>query len=671
MLNAVLKPVALGEDQALEHLAELAHVEQVVELGGRREHLGLHLVPQVDGYGHQLLRGCDDVCGEDIRREPAGDELAKDVVDGSDGREGHVEDAEVPLEAVRNVVLAPAGRVHRREVLNVHDHLHVSDGFIERVHAALLEELADNLVGHLVAPVVHLRHGDIIYEHDELLARRGTERTPLPLLYRALHGGLKHTGGGERREGDGFVEHLVGVEGGDERLDRGRLGRTGAAHEQRAAVDAAHQVQRELQPDRVQGWDHKRGKLRPLLQLGVLPRRHTVHPRRPFSVVLVDVILEQSVAGLHVGHIALGELAEFGVKLGTVIGGKHGAQRPADAINEEALVVPLAERLGLVALAGGLEARLKHGEQRSDGAKVPRDVLPGDASHDGLALKRDEVDDGIDVLVEHGLEQRGFLLTALVEPGRHERLPAELSLRDVDDTRSGDGRGRRVVEVFGFEHRLHHAAHLHAVAVGEGENLVVVEHGVEVLDPDGVDGSVQHDPRVVLLLLSRAAPQHGKDTLGPVARGGVEAAEHLRRGDRLGVHLPHHVLVANLSERTRECLADGCLTTAGGSHEHDTVTHQVGLVQLHALGEPRRVELEALLGGNLGHRSLDVGENSLVRLGPGEDVVDERQEEWHVLGDELGHVHVAKGSHRQVHLRFVRVCALGGAHGAQHREDVA
>ena len=42
------------------------------------------------------------------------------------------------------------------------------------------------------------------------------------------------------------------------------------------------------------------------------------------------------------------------------------------------LQVPLAERLLHVALAGGLEARLKHGEQRSDGAAIPGDVLPGE-----------------------------------------------------------------------------------------------------------------------------------------------------------------------------------------------------------------------------------------------------------------------------------------------------
>mmetsp|Transcript_7377 Transcript_7377/g.32658 ORF Transcript_7377/g.32658 Transcript_7377/m.32658 type:complete len:813 (-) Transcript_7377:1941-4379(-) len=197
VLHAALEPVALGEDQALEHLAELAHVEQVVELGGGWEHLGLDLVPEVDGDRHQLLGGGDDVGGEHVRREASGDELTEDVVDGRHGRKRHVEDAEVPLQTVGNIVLPAPRRVHRREVLHVDNHLHVSDGFLERVHAALFQELPDNLVGHLVTPVVHLRHGDVVDEHDELLARGRAERSSLSLLNSALHRCLEHPRRGE------------------------------------------------------------------------------------------------------------------------------------------------------------------------------------------------------------------------------------------------------------------------------------------------------------------------------------------------------------------------------------------------------------------------------------------------------------------------------------------
>ena len=126
------------------------------------------------------------------------------------------------------------------------------------------------------------------------------------------------------------------------------------------------------------------------------------------------------------------------------------------------------------------------------------------------------------------------------------------------------------------------------------------------------------------------------------------------------------MLGAELGEGAGERLDDGRLATAGGSDEHDTVAHQVGLVELDALGEPRGVELQALLGGNLGHRGFDVGEDSLVSLDTGEDVVDEGEEQGNVLGDKLGHVHVAEGSHRQVRLRLVRVGALGRTHGTEH-----
>ena len=68
--------------------------------------------------------------------------------------------------------------------------------------------------------------------------------------------------------------------------------------------------------DRVQGWDHERGKLGPLLQLGVLPRRHTVHPRRPFSVVLVDVIPNRVSPGSMSGTLPLASSQSLALNLG-------------------------------------------------------------------------------------------------------------------------------------------------------------------------------------------------------------------------------------------------------------------------------------------------------------------------------------------------------------------
>ena len=62
-----------------------------------------------------------------------------------------------------------------------------------------------------------------------------------------------------------------------------------------------------------------------------------------------------------------------------------------------------------------------------------------------------------------------------------------------------DGGGRGVVDVVHLEDDLAVRGHRDAVAVGEGQRLVVVEDRVEVLDPDGVHRTVQHQPDVLTL----------------------------------------------------------------------------------------------------------------------------------------------------------------------------
>ena len=53
---------------------------------------------------------------------------------------------------------------------------------------------------------------------------------------------------------------------------------------------------------------------------------------------------------------------------------------------------------------------------------------------------------------------------------------------------------------------------------------VVVHDGVHVLDPDGVDGAVKHEPREVFPVLVGLAPERRKDALGPLVVDDVEEA---------------------------------------------------------------------------------------------------------------------------------------------------
>jgi hypothetical protein len=85
------------------------------------------------------------------------------------------------------------------------DELHVDDRgevtwFVEAVEATHLHELTHNLVSYLVAPLVDVRHVDIVDEHHHLFAARGTESAAHPLLHVTFYSFLLHDKQGKERK---------------------------------------------------------------------------------------------------------------------------------------------------------------------------------------------------------------------------------------------------------------------------------------------------------------------------------------------------------------------------------------------------------------------------------------------------------------------------------------
>lgn len=62
-----------------------------------------------------------------------------------------------------------------------------------------------------------------------------------------------------------------------------------------------------------------------------------------------------------------------------------------------------------------------------------------------------------------------------------------------------------------LEHSLNVVRHWHAITVGERQDLVIVEDGVEIFDPDGIHGAIGDDPGVVRVLTVIVLCPHGSE----------------------------------------------------------------------------------------------------------------------------------------------------------------
>mmetsp|Transcript_15514 Transcript_15514/g.36067 ORF Transcript_15514/g.36067 Transcript_15514/m.36067 type:complete len:255 (-) Transcript_15514:639-1403(-) len=233
------------------------------------------------------------------------------------------------------------------------------------------------------------------------------------------------------------------------------------------------------------------------------------------------------------------DLLEEEVELRAALLDERGSHRPDEREDEELLNVGLLRELE------------RHvGVER--GAELPDHVDVGDR-HDLLELLahltvdeagEDVVDELGHVLVVECHEEQGQrnLLGIVVDldavaaaqphPALVEGLVAKVLRVDPHHAAARDGGGRRVLQV----KRLadHRAVRLEpdALAVGQGEEAVIVHDRVHVLHPHRVDVAVVEDPTDLVLAvlgqrLVELAEELGEDAVGPVAGDGVHDAIEL------------------------------------------------------------------------------------------------------------------------------------------------
>jgi len=81
----------------------------------------------------------------------------------------------------------------------------------------------------------------------------------------------------------------------------------------------------------------------------------------------------------------------------------------------------------------------------------------------------------------------------------NDGAPVENRAAHEDHSIARDGGRRCVVNVVNLKDDLAVGGHRDTIPVGQSERLVVVQHRVEVLDPNGINWAIQHKPDMVSL----------------------------------------------------------------------------------------------------------------------------------------------------------------------------
>ena len=92
------------------------------------------------------------------------------------------------------------------------------------------------------------------------------------------------------------------------------------------------------------------------------------------------------------------------------------------------------------------------------------------------------------------------------------------------------------LQVHGLKDEVGGGGELYDLSTHQTQLLVVVQHSVHVLDPDGIHRPIEDEPLAVGRGgVGEGLVADGEDAVGPLVRDGVKAAVELAHSDGLGV----------------------------------------------------------------------------------------------------------------------------------------
>eukprot|EP00960_Hanusia_phi_P047137 758242-Hanusia_phi.AAC.8 len=454
--------------EALQHLAEVPQVEEVVRFARGGEELLADGGVDVDGRGRDGVAQALDLVLE--VHELAGKRQREDPLQLGVCWEGDVEEVGAALQAHSDDGSTAAGVGHDLQELDVLDVLDAL--LLAVVPEAIVEPVAEELEGRLRTEGVLGRHVEVVDEQDHLLASGGTKHVLHPLLHAPLDDELEPLGG--RLGGEVDLREEEARELGDALLHNHCLAHPRVAHHQHVLVGSHELVGQEGEADGVDGGDEDlvEGKV-----VGCLPARgDLVVPGNPLRLLAIDEpVKDGRLRGK--GRV---ELSHRHVELLPALLIDRRADGPHDRESE-----PHAQQLRRLLARLLQDAALIIGDGVEEVAEAADEVHldGGDRLSQVPTVKLEE---RVDEEVEEVLQLRHMRLEReLLQPGGNEGTPSKVRRVEVDHASARDGGWGGNSEVLYLEEEGDLRRHRDPLARHQREQLVVVQHRVHRLDPAG------------------------------------------------------------------------------------------------------------------------------------------------------------------------------------------
>jgi hypothetical protein len=190
-----------------------------------------------------------------------------------------------------------------------------------------------------------------------------------------------------------------------------------------------------------------------------------------------------------------------------------------------------------------------------------------------------------------------------------------------------------------------------SVTIKKCENLVVIKDCVHGLNPEGIDRAVENHPSLGFrFFLAKSGHHGGKHSFVPFQIA-INVAEELLSVDGFRIEvfiLDSWVFFVLFAEGVESAVQDFpyCgLSALRSAHQHVSVTGVFGVVKLNNLLDLFWLDHQLHSLQLLLNRSCELLIRCLLQLNVGEQVVEQRVEQWNVFLHKLWQVHVPDGFH--------------------------